>query len=98
MPTCTSRRVVASKTPTKTSVGVEVQFHGHGFFDAIATAVIMIRRSELDEFLRRGPANGDIAQGLTELRYRILTDGIPSNPDGMVHSPDIHLQYSKVDL
>lgn len=58
----------------------------------------MTRRSELDEFLRRGPANGDITQGLAELRYRILTDGIPSNPDGMVHSSDIYFQYSEMDL
>ena len=52
----------------------------------------MTRRSELDEFLRRGPADGDVAQGLAELRYRILTDGIPSNSDGMVRSSAIHPQ------
>lgn len=46
--------------------------------------MIMPKRSELDEFIRRGPTNGDVAQGLAELRYRILTDGIPSNSDGMV--------------
>jgi len=74
---------------------VEAQLHGYGFFDAIATAIIMTRRSELDEFLRRGPTNGDVAQGLTELRYRILTDGIPSNSDGMVHLSAIYLQYVK---
>ena len=44
----------------------------------------MPKRSELDEFIRRGPNNGDVAQGLVELRYRILTDGIPANSDGMV--------------
>jgi hypothetical protein len=76
---------------------VKAQFHGYGFFDVIATAVIMTRRSELDEFLRRGPANGDVSQGLTELRYRILTDGIPSNSDGMVHSSASYLQYAEVD-
>jgi len=46
--------------------------------------MIMPKRSELDEFIRRGPNNGDVAQGLIELRYRILTDGIPANSDGMV--------------
>ncbi len=55
----------------------------------------MTRRSELDEFLRRGPANGDVTQGLAELRYRILSDGIPSNSEGMVRSSAICLQYSR---
>ena len=71
---------------------MEVQFHDYDFFNAIATAIIMTRRSELDEFLRRGPANSDVAQGLAELRYRILTDGIPSNSDGMVHPSAMYLR------
>ena len=46
----------------------------------------MTAQPEFDAFLRRGPANDDPVQGLADLRYKILIDGIPSNSDGMVCS------------
>jgi hypothetical protein len=63
---------------------------------AIGSKMTMPKRSELEEFVRRGPANGDVAQGLAELRYRILTDGIPSNADGMVSTFTIRGAQRKV--
>ncbi|GAB7364428.1 hypothetical protein MBLNU230_g4969t1 [Neophaeotheca triangularis] len=39
--------------------------------------------THLDSFLQRGPRNGDLSQGLEELRRTVLLDGIPSNNDGM---------------
>lgn len=44
--------------------------------------------TNLDLLLLKGPPNGDIERGLNELRYTILTKGIPANSDGMVqHLP-----------
>lgn len=40
--------------------------------------------TNLDLFLQKGPRNGDLSQGLDELRRTVLLDGIPSNSDGMV--------------
>lgn len=34
--------------------------------------------------LLKGPPNGDISTGLADLRYQILSNGIPANNDGMV--------------
>lgn len=36
--------------------------------------------------MHKGPPNGDVDSGLEQLRYAVLTDGIPSNSDGMVGS------------
>lgn len=38
----------------------------------------------LDMLLLKGPPNGDIPTGLADLRYQILSSGIPANNDGMV--------------
>jgi cell cycle arrest protein BUB2 len=45
----------------------------------------------LDLFLQKGPANGDLTQGLEELRREVLLDGIPSNSDGMVNITNVNL-------
>ncbi|KAK5150988.1 hypothetical protein LTR04_006689 [Oleoguttula sp. CCFEE 6159] len=39
--------------------------------------------TSLDTFLLKGPPGGDLTGGLEQLRYTVLTDGIPSNGDGM---------------
>ncbi|KAK8181904.1 rab-GTPase-TBC domain-containing protein [Phyllosticta capitalensis] len=39
--------------------------------------------TNLDRFLLEGPPDGNIQQGLKDLRFHILDCGIPSNPDGM---------------
>lgn len=43
------------------------------------------KMAALDVLLQKGPPNGELAIGLEELRYTVLTDGVPSNNDGMVH-------------
>ena len=46
--------------------------------------------ASLELLLHKGPPNGngngsgDLAGGLEQLRYTVLSDGIPSNSDGMV--------------
>lgn len=40
--------------------------------------------TSLEMLLHTGPPDGDITGGLEQLRYTVLTDGIPSNSDGMV--------------
>nr|POE54115.1 cell division control protein 16 [Quercus suber] len=39
--------------------------------------------TSLDTFLQDGPAQGDVAIGMKELRDRVLYDRIPANSDGM---------------
>jgi cell cycle arrest protein BUB2 len=39
--------------------------------------------TSLEILLAKGPS-GDTEAGLEQLRYTILSDGIPSNSDGMV--------------
>jgi cell cycle arrest protein BUB2 len=39
--------------------------------------------TSLETLLAKGPS-GDTEAGLEQLRYTILSDGIPSNSDGMV--------------
>lgn len=40
--------------------------------------------ADLESLLHKGPPNGELIGGLEQLRYTVLTDGIPSNSDGMV--------------
>jgi cell cycle arrest protein BUB2 len=40
--------------------------------------------ANLELLLQRGPSSGELNDGLEQLRYAVLTDGIPSNSDGMV--------------
>jgi hypothetical protein len=40
--------------------------------------------TNLDMLLLKGPSSGNIEEGLGELRYTILTQGIPANSEGMV--------------
>jgi len=46
--------------------------------------------ASLELLLHKGPSSGngnnDLAGGLEQLRYTVLSDGIPSNSDGMVSS------------
>ncbi|KAF2186925.1 TBC-domain-containing protein [Zopfia rhizophila CBS 207.26] len=39
--------------------------------------------TNLDKLLLKGPPSGDLEGGLNELRFTILTQGIPANNDGM---------------
>jgi len=43
--------------------------------------------TNLDMLLLRGPPSGDVEGGLNELRFTILTEGIPANSEGMVSYP-----------
>lgn len=45
--------------------------------------------TNLDMLLLKGPSSGNIEEGLGELRYTILTQGIPANSEGMVGSPPL---------
>lgn len=38
----------------------------------------------IKHMLQQGPPHGDVCKGLDKLRDSVLTNGIPSNPDGMV--------------
>jgi hypothetical protein len=40
--------------------------------------------TNLDVLLLKGPTGGDPEEGLNELRYTILMQGIPANSEGMV--------------
>jgi cell cycle arrest protein BUB2 len=40
--------------------------------------------ASLDVLLLKGPSQGNLEEGLNELRYAILTQGIPANSEGMV--------------
>ena len=42
------------------------------------------RQRNLDFLIQKGPLNEDLDASLRDLRYFIITDGIPSNSDGMV--------------
>lgn len=43
-----------------------------------------VKRSGLETLLREGPPNGDILEGLQELRYLILSTRVDADHDGMV--------------
>lgn len=43
----------------------------------------MSTTTNFDLFLQKGPPGGDVVAGLEQLRHAILTEGIPSNSDGM---------------
>lgn len=45
--------------------------------------IICHNMTNLEALLAKGPA-GDAEAGLEQLRYTILSDGTPSNSDGMV--------------
>jgi hypothetical protein len=45
--------------------------------------------ANLDMLLLRGPSLADTEEGLNELRYTILTKGIPANSEGMVSTQSI---------
>lgn len=45
---------------------------------------IGLKRSSLENLLRDGPPNGDVAGGLKELRYLILSSRVDADSDGMV--------------
>jgi len=49
--------------------------------------------TNLDMLLLKGASASDPEEGLQELRYTILTKGIPANSEGMVRSPFILLVY-----
>ncbi len=42
--------------------------------------------TNLDTLLLRGAATGNPEEGLRDLRYTVLTKGIPANSEGMVSS------------
>jgi subtilase family serine protease len=42
--------------------------------------------TNLDMLLLRGPSHDNLEAGLDELRYTILTEGVPANNEGMVGS------------
>jgi cell cycle arrest protein BUB2 len=44
----------------------------------------------LDQLLTKGPPHGNIESGLDQLRFHILTQGIPAKSDGMVRSESIY--------
>lgn len=43
-----------------------------------------VKRSILESFLRDGPQDGNLAEGLQELRYLILSTRVEADADGMV--------------
>lgn len=45
-----------------------------------------VKRSVLESFLRDGPQNGDMVEGLQELRYLVLSSRVEADADGMVSS------------
>jgi len=49
-------------------------------------ASIAADMASLDVLLLKGPPAGDVVGGLEQLRESVLSNGIPSNSDGMVSS------------
>ena len=43
-----------------------------------------VKRSVLESYLRDGPQNGDMVDGLQELRYLVLSSRVEADADGMV--------------
>ena len=43
-----------------------------------------MKRSVLESYLRDGPQNGDMIEGLQELRYLVLSSRVEADADGMV--------------
>ncbi len=41
-------------------------------------------KHQLETLIRDGPPRGDIAEGLRDLRYFVLSDGVDADNDGMV--------------
>jgi len=50
-----------------------------------ATLTYSLTMTNLDLLLLKGPPSGDLEGGLNELRFTILTKGMPANNDGMVN-------------
>ena len=50
-----------------------------------ATSTYSLAMTNLDLLLLKGPPSGDLEGGLNELRFTILTKGMPANSDGMVN-------------
>ena len=56
-----------------------------------ATLTYSLTMTNLDLLLLKGPPSGDLEGGLNELRFTILTKGMPANNDGMVnYTPHPH--------
>jgi hypothetical protein len=50
--------------------------------------------TNLDMLLLKGASASNPEEGLQELRYSVLTQGIPANSEGMVRSPpDLRMVY-----
>lgn len=69
-PASFKRPSVARKAPLATSA-------------ATAAATAHQRKSSLELLIREGPTNGHIEQGLTDLRYQILSSRVEAGKDGM---------------
>ena len=79
------RRIIGPAVPSVASLMRVRQPQGSAACKLVTRK--MASQFDLDQFLRRGPVNGDVVQGLAELRYKVLLDGIASNGDGMVCLP-----------
>lgn len=49
-----------------------------------------VKRSVLENLLRDGPQNGNILEGLQELRYLVLSTRVDADADGMVCLPSFY--------
>lgn len=54
--------------------------------------------TNLDVLLLKGPPNGDVEGGLNELRFTILTQGIPANSEGMVSELVLDLKLDQFGI
>lgn len=54
------------------------------------TTTAITNKMSLDQLLTKGPPHGNIESGLDQLRFHILTEGIPANSDGMVSFSLLH--------
>lgn len=57
------------------------------YLTLLSESIVLVAMATLDFLMHKGPPNGDVDGGLEQLRYAVLTDGIPSNSDGMVSYP-----------
>lgn len=77
------RRAKLSLNQTlQTATAVTTTVTGSLTTKSISPAAIIM--TNLDVLLLKGPTNGDVEGGLNELRFTILTQGIPANSEGMV--------------
>ena len=82
-PTTTRRRARSSSAP-RTQEEQQQQQQQQQQRRPLRKSGVGVKRSTLESFLRDGPLNGNLLEGLQELRYQVLSSRVDADADGMV--------------